>query len=225
MSRRIIKLTIFCLVIPLVVVLGVVIFNDRAYSWVYMCVAVLSCIPLFISFEKRKSNTTLLVLLAVMIALSVAGRFIFSFLPHFKPVTAMVVITGIYLGYECGFVCGAFTAVISNFIFGQGPWTPFQMFSWGVIGLIAGLISKYIIDNKILLLIYAGLSGILYSLLMDVWTTFWYDGTFNVLRFITNVATALPVTASYVVSNIIFLLVLIKPFGEKLKRIKTKYGI
>ena len=60
---------------------------------------------------------------------------------------------------------------------------------------------------------------------MDVWTTFWYDGTFNLLRFITNVATALPVTASYVVSNIIFLLVLIKPFGEKLKRIKTKYGI
>lgn len=225
MSRRIIKLTILCLVIPIVVVLGVVIFNDRAYAWVYMCVAVLSCIPLFISFEKRKSNTTLLVLLAVMIALSVAGRFIFSFLPHFKPVTAMVVITGIYLGYECGFVCGAFTAVISNFIFGQGPWTPFQMFSWGVIGLIAGLISKYIIDNKILLLIYAGLSGILYSLLMDVWTTFWYDGTFNVLRFFANVATAFPVTVSYVVSNIIFLLVLIKPFGEKLKRLKTKYGI
>lgn len=225
MSRRIIKLTILCLVIPIVVVLGVVIFNDRAYAWVYMCVAVLSCIPLFISFEKRKSNTTLLVVLAVMIALSVAGRFIFLFLPHFKPVTAMVVITGIYLGYECGFVCGAFTAVISNFIFGQGPWTPFQMFSWGVIGLIAGLISKYIIDNKILLLIYAGLSGILYSLLMDVWTTFWYDGTFNVLRFFANVATAFPVTVSYVVSNIIFLLVLIKPFGEKLKRLKTKYGI
>ena len=75
------------------------------------------------------------------------------------------------------------------------------------------------------MLIYAGLSGILYSLLMDVWTTFWYDGTFNVLRFFANVATALPVTVSYVVSNIIFLLVLIKPFGEKLKRLKTKYGI
>lgn len=222
---KILKLVILFCVIPLIVVLGVVVFADRAYAWISLCVAVCSLIPMFLNFEKKQNNTTKLVLLTVMIALSVAGRFVFSFLPHFKPVTAMVVITGIYLGYEEGFICGAFTALISNFIFGQGPWTPFQMFAWGLIGLLAGLLSKILLKNIVLLLVFGAFAGVLFSGLMDVWTTLWYDGTFNLARYIANVVTALPVTATYSISNVIFLFVLAKPFGNKLARLKIKYGL
>lgn len=60
---------------------------------------------------------------------------------------------------------------------------------------------------------------------MDVWTTFWYDGTFNFSRFIANIVTAIPVTITYALSNVVFLFVLIKPIGKKLERIKIKYGL
>lgn len=225
MAKKIIKLSFLIILVPLAVILGVVVFKDRSYAWVSLCVALFSLVPLFLTFEKKDTNTTKLVILAVMIALSVAGRFLFSFIPHFKPVTAMVVITGIYMGYEYGFICGAFTALISNFIFGQGPWTPFQMFAWGLIGLLAGLFAKVLQKNIIILLIFGALAGVLFSFLMDVWTTFWYDGTFNLSIFIANIVTAIPVTITYALSNVVFLFVLIKPIGKKLERIKIKYGL
>lgn len=81
-------------------------------------------------------------LIAVMTAMSVAGRFVFAALPGFKPVTAVVVLCGMYLGADAGFICGALSALISNCYFGQGPWTPFQMLVWGIIGLVAGLSGK-----------------------------------------------------------------------------------
>ena len=164
MAKKIIKLSFLIILVPLAVILGVVVFKDRSYAWVSLCVALFSLVPLFVTFEKKDTNTTKLVILAVMIALSVAGRFLFSFIPHFKPVTAMVVITGIYMGYEYGFICGAFTALISNFIFGQGPWTPFQMFAWGLIGLLAGLLAKVLQKNIIILLIFEVGIPYLYSL-------------------------------------------------------------
>ena len=224
-KKSLIKLLILLFAVPLTVILGLIIFNDRGYSFVAICVAGFSLIPILLTFEKKENNTTRLVILSVMIALSVAGRFIFAFVPFFKPVTAIVVITGMYMGYECGFICGAFTALISNFMFGQGPWTPFQMFSWGLIGLGAGILGKYMIKSRLLLLIYGIFSGVLFSLIMDVWSTMWLDGTFNIIRFYANAITALPVTAVYVFSNVVFLLVLGKPFGKKINRIKTKYGI
>lgn len=122
-------------------------------------------------------------MLAVMTALSVAGRFIFAPIPFFKPVTAMVVIAGMYFGAEFGFLTGALSAVISNFYFGQGAWTPFQMFSWGIIGFIAGILSSRLIRSKIILVIYGALAGVVYSLIMDIWTVLWMDGMFNPARF------------------------------------------
>lgn len=225
MTKKVIKILVICLVIPLVIGVGIKVFNDRAYAFISLCIAVLSCVPLIISYEKRNSSTTRLVVLSVMIALSVAGRFVFSFLPHFKPVTAMVIITGIYLGYECGFISGAFTAVISNFIFGQGPWTPFQMFAWGLIGLISGLMAKFLVNKIIPLLIFSAVAGVLFSIMMDFYTTLWLDGVFNLSRFLANLLSALPVTITYAVSNVIFIFILVKPFGSKLERLKLKYGI
>jgi len=60
---------------------------------------------------------------------------------------------------------------------------------------------------------------------MDIWTTLWADGGFNIARYLASAVTALPITATYAISNIIFLLLLSKPFGRKLNRLKTKYGL
>ena len=62
--------------------------------------------------------------------------------PFFKPLTGIVMITGMALGPEAGFLTGAISGFVSNFIFGQGPWTPWQMFAFGVAGFLTGVLAK-----------------------------------------------------------------------------------
>ena len=216
---------ILILLIPAVVILGAVIFKEKHYAWISVCVAIMSCIPLFYCFERKDSSSKELAVLAVMIAISAIGRFIFVWLPGFKPITALAIITAIYLGSEAGFVVGSLSAVVSNFYFGQGPWTPFQMFAWGLLGFLAGLLAKPLKKNKILLCIFGISAGAIYSLTVDVWTTIWADGTFNLLRYKATIISSLPITAEYAISNAVFLLLLSKTIGEKLGRIKRKYGL
>lgn len=167
-----------------------------------------------------------MILIAIMIALSSIGRIIFAPIPGFKPVTAMTVITAMYFGSRSRIHDrDALSAVISNFFFGQGPWTPFQMFSWGILGFIAGLIADPLRRNKIILTIYAIFSGILFSLIMDVWTVLWSDGYFNFSRYLAATISAVPFTVIYAVSNVIFLLLFSKPIGKILDRIKVKYDL
>jgi len=222
--RKAVSYLVFLLLIPACVLLGVFVFRDRAYLWISLAIVALACVPFFLSFERKGHDTRRLILLAVMVALSVLGRFVFAAIPHFKPVTAIVVITGIWLGAESGFLCGSLSAVLSNILFGQGPWTPFQMFAWGIIGWIAGLLSPWLKKSRLFLALYGVLSGVLYSFLMDIWTVLWW-GEFSFSRYLAALASALPVTAVYAVSNVIFLLILSRPIGEKLERIIFKYGL
>ena len=216
---------LFIVAIPAVIVCGVVFFREKHYAFSSAAVAILSCIPLFYTFERKESKAGELIVLAVLVAISALGRFLFAWLPSFKPVAAIVVIVGICLGKEAGFVVGALSAVVSNFFFGQGPWTPFQMFAWGFIGFLAGLLSGVLKKNRIFAALFGAVAGVLYSVLMDVWTVVWADGTFNLSRYFLALSTSLPVMIQYVVSNVIFLLLLSKPLGDVLERIRKKYGL
>ena len=216
--RKALRVLIPFVLIPLVVWLGVEVFDAKRYIWISFCVAALSLLLFLSGYEKKSVGTRRMVIVAIMVALSVAGRFI----PLFKPITAITVITAVYLGAESGFLVGSLSALISNFYFGQGPWTPFQMLAWGLIGLFAGLLQKPLKRSRVLLLIYGVLSGIAYSMLMDVWTV---GAVLDLDLYLAALVTALPHTLLYAVSNLIFLWLLAKPFGEKLERIRVKYGI
>ncbi len=223
--RKILSYGIMCIGMPLAALGGAMLFENKQSAWVSMCIAVLACIPFFLRFEKKQNNTARMVIVAAMVALSVAGRIVFTALPGFKPVTALIVLTGMYFGSESGFLTGALTAVISNFYFGQGLWTPIQMFVWGVIGLLAGVFANPMKRSRIVLLIGALLSGVLFSLLMDVWTVLWMDGAFRLARYLTAVAASGYFTVIYAVSNALFLLLLKPPIGAVLERIRTKYNV
>lgn len=222
--KKLLKYIICMLIIPVVVIIGTTAFDGKQYAFLSIIVIILSMIPFVLSFEKKNIPTERLVILAVLVALSVFGRFCFAPLPHFKPVTAVVIITGMYMGSEMGFICGALSAVVSNFMFGQGPWTPFQMFAWGIIGFLAGIFARLLKRNMPILLVFGAFSGIVYSLFMDVWTTMWQDGFFNISRYIAYVSFAVPTIVVYVVSNVVFLLVLARPVGKKLERVLLKVG-
>lgn len=222
--RKLLSLLIPFVLIPLAVLLFALGPGRRYYALASMLITIMALILFSCGFERRKTGNRRLILIAVMTALSVVGRFVFAAIPGFKPITAVVVITAIYIGSEAGFLTGALSAVISNFYFGQGPWTPFQMLSWGLIGFFAGLMSRPIRKSRWLLTAYGILSGAAYSFIMDVWTVLWYNGSFNPALYAASVARALPYTIMYAISNVIFLNALAKPFGEKLERIKIKYG-
>ena len=186
----------------------------------------ISCIPYYMKYEKRKPQTRESVVLAVMIALTAASRMLFAITPGFKPVSAMVIICGMAFGRESGFLCGSLSAVVSNFFFGQGPWTPFQMLAWGMIGWIAGLLNqrKWIEKSKILLSFFGIISGILYSFVMDIWTLLAAGDGFQLMRYIAVLGTSIPTTMEYCISNVIFLWILTPDFVKKLNRVKYKYG-
>lgn len=196
----------------------------RNYALASLLITLMALVLFSCGFERRKTGTRRMILVAVMSALSVLGRFVFAVIPGFKPITAVVVITAMYIGGEAGFLTGALSAVISNFYFGQGPWTPFQMLSWGLIGLLAGLLATPLKKSRVLLSLYGIFAGVAYSFLMDIWTVLWYNGSFNPALYAAALATAIPYTVMYAASNVIFLNMLAKAFGEKLYRIKIKYG-
>ena len=225
-KRLFISSAIVFLIMPLVIYGGVIFLGDRKYYFISVILVVLASIPFFISLEQKKTQTRDILLIAVMAALSVAGRLVFVLVPGFKPVAAITIIAGIYLGAEAGFLTGALSAIVSNIFFGQGPWTPFQMFMWGIIGFIAGLLAKTgVMEKKIALILYGIFAGVLFSFGMDIWGVMSFTGIFSWQTYLAALTTAIPFTIMYALSNIVFLLILAKPIGEKLARIKKKYGM
>ena len=103
---------------------------------------VLGLVPFLAAFERQRPTAREVVLLAVLITLAVASRAVFALVPHFKPMAAIVMITGVALGAPAGFLTGSLAALVSNFIFGQGPWTPWQMLSFGLCGAVFGLLGQ-----------------------------------------------------------------------------------
>ena len=219
--RRVLKYALVFAAIPLAVLAGVSLLKAGQYAAVCAFVAAASVLVFFCGFEKRKTGTRRLVLIAVFTSLAVVGRFI----PLFKPSTAVIILAGMYLGSEAGFFTGVLFALISDMYFGIGPWTPFQMLAWGLVGFFAGVLSKKLDGSKILLAFYAAISGVAYSFIMDIWTVMWYGGTFEPALYKTAILTAIPFTALYALTNTVFLLLLKNSFGRKMKRIKLNYGI
>ncbi len=217
------KLRIFLKIIIIPVIVLITFLSGRSvsgYLTASFIIAVFSLLLFICGFEKKKIGTRRMVIISVMISLCIVGRFI----PFFKPVTAITVITAVYIGAESGFLVGSLSALLSNFYFGQGPWTPFQMLSLGLIGFIAGVLSKYL-KKKPLLLTYGVCAGATYSLIMDVWTVLWYNHGFDPSLYTTAIYTAVPHMTMYCISNFLFLWFIAKPFGEKLERVRLKYGI
>jgi len=219
-ARSVIRYAVPFALYPALVAAAVAI-GGRAYIACATVCAALTVVLFLAGFEQKRIGARRLILVSVFVALSVVGRFI----PLFKPVSALTMIAGIYLGRESGFATGAFSALISDFYFGFGPWTPFQMLSWGLIGFFAGVMSEKLKNSVARQVVYGLIAGAAFSVIMDTWATLDFTGGFSVDDYLGALASSLPFTALYAASNAVFILLLSKPFGEKLTRIKLKYGI
>lgn len=214
--------------IPLTIWAGIRFGGDRKYYLVSMAIVVYTIIPFFVSFEGRKPQAREIVVIATLAAIAVAGRAAFFMLPEFKPVVAIVIIAGVCFGGEAGFLVGAVTGFVSNFFFGQGPWTPWQMFAFGIIGFLAGICFRrgWLGTSKLPLCIFGGLTTLcIYGPIMNTASLFMWSSDITWAALLSMLATGLPFDLVHAVATVFFLSIFSQPMIEKLERIKLKYGI
>ena len=216
------------LAIPLTIYVGIYFLGDRKYYFISLLIILESMLPFALIFEGRKPQARELVILAVMCAIGVAGRVAFFMLPQFKPVVAVVIITGVAFGGEAGFLVGAVTGFVSNMFFGQGPLTPWQMFAFGIIGFLAGILFRkgLLLRSRTALCTYGGLATFLiYGGIMNpaALLTAQPSPTWGILW--TYYLQGIPFDLVHAAATVIFLYVAAEPILEKLDRIKVKYGL
>lgn len=227
-SRRTkLSLIILLFLIPVVIYLGIRI-GDRHYLIISLALLVLGMLPFFMIFEDRKPQARELIVIAVLIALAVAGRGAFFMLPQFKPVAAIVIISAIAFGPETGFLVGCGSALVSNIFFSQGPWTPWQMFAFGMVGFVAGLFYHWgwLRTNRISLALFGFFSiFLIYGLIMNPASLLLFSPVLMKQALIAVFISGAPMDLVHAFSTVFFLVLLAKPFLEKLQRIKVKYGL
>ena len=196
------------------------------YYIISAAILILSMLPFFISFERKKSSSREITLIASLIALAVVSRAAFYLIPQVKPIAAVVIASAVCLGAERGYIVGAFSAFVSNFIFSQGIWTPFQMVALGLVGFFAGLIFSRG-ANKYLLALYGFLSAaFLYGLIVDISTIFMSLGDNITLSGILSIyAAGIPFNLVFGITTAVFLFFFGEGFIRKIQRLDTKYNI
>ena len=207
--------------------------GERAYYVVSFLVAIYSLVPFFVGFERKKPQIREIVVIAVLIALGVAGREAFFMAPQVKPIIAIAIIGGASLGPGAGFLIGSMIAFVSNFLFGQGPWTPWQMMAVGVAGMFAGVLFQKINRenkrpvkwHKTSVCVFGLFMGYVYGLIVDLWTLFGYTQKPNWEAYLVVKSTAVWFDTVLAISTFVFLWILYTPMIKKLNRIKLKYGM
>ena len=216
------------LLIPLTIFIGAYYLGGMHYYLIALAILLETMLPFFLVFEGRKPQARELVVIAVLCAIGVVGRGAFFMLPSFKPVLALVIISGVAFGGETGFLVGAMTMVASNVLFGQGPWTPFQMFSAGIIGFLAGVLFRkgLLRRTKISLCIFGAIATVVvYGGIMNPAAALIYARTLNWQLLLSYYVSGIPVDLIHATATVLFLWLAAEPMLEKLDRIKVKYGL
>lgn len=227
-KRTIASMFLILILIPVTIWIGITLFDDRKYFVISLAIAVYCMLPFFLIFEGRKPQARELLTIAVLVAIAVAGRAAFFMVPSFKPVVAVTIISAVCFGAESGFLVGALSMLSSNMLFGQGPWTLWQMFAAGIIGFLAGILFQkgWLKARKISLCIYGFLATVfIYGGIMNPASLVMTSYAITKRNLLAIYMSGLPVDLVHASATVIFLWVASKPMIEKLERIKVKYGM
>jgi energy-coupling factor transporter ATP-binding protein EcfA2/uncharacterized membrane protein len=227
-ARTLAAAVITLLLIPLTIFIGVYYLGDRKYYFIAMLILLETMLPFALVFEGRKPQARELVVIAVLCALGVAGRAAFFMLPEFKPVVALVIISGVAFGGEAGFLVGAMTMLASNVLFGQGPLTPWQMFAMGVVGFLAGVLFRkgLLRRTRSSMCVYGALASVvIYGGIMNPASSLTWAHTLNWKSLLTYYISGFPWDLIRAAATAFFLWFAAEPMLEKLDRIKMKYGL
>jgi energy-coupling factor transport system ATP-binding protein len=229
LSRRTIAAAVsILLLIPVTIFMGVFYLGDKKYYFIALLILLETMLPFALVFEGRKPQARELVVIAVLCALGVTGRAAFFMLPEFKPIVALVIIAGVAFGGETGFLVGAMTMLTSNVLFGQGPWTPWQMFAMGIIGFLAGVLFRkgLLRRSRISMCVYGALASVvIYGGIMNPASALMWAHELNWKVLLTYYISGFPWDLVRAAATVFFLWFIGEPMLEKLDRIKVKYGL
>ncbi|MGN0318344.1 MAG: ECF transporter S component [Lachnospira sp.] len=110
-----------------------------SYMPISIVLLLAAMLPFIIHYEHRKPKARDIVLVAVLSAITAIANMICAYTLPFHAGTALVILCGAALGPENGFLIGALSRFACNFFLGQGMWTPWEMFAWGLLGVLSGL--------------------------------------------------------------------------------------
>ncbi len=227
-KRTVIASFLILLLIPFTIFFGIYYLGDRKYYFISLLIILETILPFFMIFENRRVEAREIVIVSVLCAIGVAGRAAFFMIPEFKPLLAVITISGVCMGAETGFLVGAMTGFVSNFFFGQGPWTPWQMFALGIIGFVSGIVFETGILRKTRysLSVFGFLSALLvYGGIMNPASVLMVTQNPTREMIYSAFLVGLPVDFIHAMSTAFFLWFLGEPMIEKLERVKQKYGI
>jgi len=195
-------------------------------SWQLGSFAILVAVLLggFAWYERSRPPAQVVALVAALAALAIAGRIAFAAFPSVKPTTDIVVFAGYALGPAPGFAVGALTGLVSNFWFGQGPWTPWQMLGWGLCGTLgAALALGGRNAGRFALAATCGFAAIAYGLLLNFSLMATYGGELSWQRFLALEARAIPFDAAHALGNVAFALVAGPAMVRMLVRFRERF--
>jgi len=191
-----------------------------SYLLLSLAFCALCCLLFIFSFEGKISVGRLSITVTVSVC-AVVGRLVFALVPQVQPVTALVILLGVMLGGREAMLAAVVSAFLSNLVLGQGPWTLWQILAWGSIGLIFSLFNEN--SNRYIVALLGGLSAFYFSIITDIYTLSALGRGLPIRSILLLFASGLVFNISHGVLNVILIILLFKPFGKMIRRLKAKY--
>jgi energy-coupling factor transport system substrate-specific component len=181
----------------------------------------LFALALSFRLKERVLSAKEITFIAVYTAFTAVARIPFVVLPGFQPSSYLIFCAGYAFGPLVGFLVGANTAWLSNIILGQGPWTIYQIFGWGLIGLSGSLFNlrRKNHPNRWVLAIIGFIWGFVYGWLLNLWFWMIFFPPLTWPTFLLVNLNSLFFDAAHAIGNFIFMFY----FGEQTLRILERY--
>lgn len=209
-----------------VLLIMMLLLKGQHYLWFSFGCLACSILPAYWRFEHQQMGTRLLVFLAVIVALGVLGRVPLAAIPNIQFTSFVVIVSAVSLGPELGFVSGSMMALVSNLFLGQGPWTPWQMLAWGLMGLLTGLLQRgHLKDQLWVMVVWGALWGFWYGWILDLWYALAYVRPLRPASFLLAFASSAVFDGLHAATNAISLLLLYRPWRKLMDRLMIKYKI
>ncbi len=219
-------LIVSSIVVLVLLASSILFFQHNAYLLVSFVIIACTMIPFFARFEIRKITGREVVILAILAAIAAVSRVPFAGFPSVQPTSFVIIVTGLVFGAESGFMVGAIAAIVSNFFLGQGPWTPWQMYGWGMMGMMAGLLRNTWWMKKMWgKLIFGFIWGYLFGWFMNAWIVVSNIENMTWEFFISIFVGSIYFDLAHGLSNVFFILIFSTSWIKIMNRFKKKYGL
>jgi energy-coupling factor transport system substrate-specific component len=195
-------------------------------SWELTSFLILGAVLLvgFAWYERSRPPSQTVALVAALAALAIVGRIAFAAFPNVKPTTDIVIFAGYALGGAPGFAVGALAGLVSNFWFGQGPWTPWQMAAWGLCGVLGAALALGTRNaGRFVLAATCGFAAIFFGALMNFSLMATYGGDLSWRHFWVLEGRAIPFEVAHLAGNVVLALLAGPAMVRMLVRFRERF--